>query len=120
MGGTGMENYAWGLALLGVGWNFLFVGSTSLITGTYDALEKAKVQSTNDFLVFGAMVLATFSAGTLEQLIGWRAINEVVLGILALFLIIFAVLWVYSSRRLRKDTGWDDTSESSRLTAHTQ
>jgi len=120
MGGTGMENYAWGLALLGVGWNFLFVGSTSLITGTYDASEKAKVQSTNDFLVFGAMVLATFSAGTLEQLIGWRAINEVVLGILALFLIIFAVLWVYSSRRLRKDTGWDDTSESSRLTAHTQ
>lgn len=98
MGGTGMVDYAWGLALLGVGWNFLFVGSTSLITGTYEPSEKAKVQSTNDFLVFGVMVLATFSAGSLEELIGWRAINELVLAVVALFLLILAGLWLYSSR----------------------
>lgn len=98
MGGTGMVDYVLGLALLGVGWNFLFVGSTSLITGTYESSEKAKVQSTNDFLVFGAMVLATFSAGSLEELIGWRAINELALAVLTLSLLILVGLWAYSAR----------------------
>ena len=98
MGGTGVGDYVLGLVLLGVGWNFLFVGSTSLITGTYEPSEKAKVQSTNDFLVFGAMVVATYSAGSLEELIGWRAINELALAVLALSLLTLAGLWVYSSR----------------------
>ena len=99
MGGTGMENYVWGLALLGIGWNFLFVGSTSLITGTYEPEEKAKVQSTNDFLVFGAMVMATFSAGSLEELISWRAINELALAVLGLFFVAHIGLWMYSTKR---------------------
>ena len=73
-----------GLAVLGVGWNFLFVSCTSLITGTYRTEgEKARVQSANDFLIYGTMILATFLAGPLEERIGWSALNEAALIVTA-------------------------------------
>ena len=75
------------------------MGSTSLITGTYEPSEKAKVQSTNDFLVYGAMVLAAFLAGSLEEFIGWRAINEVALAALTVSLVALSGLWIYGCRR---------------------
>ena len=58
LNGIELLHYATGLALLGVGWNFLFVGSTSLLAGAHRPEEKARVQSFNDFLIFGLMVLS--------------------------------------------------------------
>ncbi len=78
-GGTELRYFYVGLSLLGLGWNFLFVGSTSLLTGTYSAEEKARVQSANDFLIFAAMVLSALAAGSLEHLAGWEAVNEMAL-----------------------------------------
>jgi uncharacterized protein (TIGR03382 family) len=64
------------LALLGLGWNFLFVGATTLLTTTYRPAEKAKVQALNDLLVFGTVALTAFSAGFAHHLAGWEAINS--------------------------------------------
>jgi hypothetical protein len=67
--------YFWAaLLLLGVGWNFLFVGGTTLLTECYGPAEKAKVQAVNDFLVFGTVAGASLSSGTLLHLVGWHAV----------------------------------------------
>ncbi len=63
------------LLLLGIGWNFLFVGATTLLTTSYEIAEKAKVQAVNDLLVFGTVALASLSSGALQHLLGWAAVN---------------------------------------------
>ena len=96
LSGTERLYYATGLALLGVGWNFLFVGSTSLLAQVHRPEEKARVQSSNDFLIFGLMVLATFGAAPLEAALGWTTLNLLA----ALLLIAVAVtLWGLKVRR---------------------
>ena len=83
-GGTQLLTFMTGLTVLGVGWNFLFVSCTSLITATYRTEgEKARVQSANDFLIFATMIVSTFSAGPLEERIGWYALNQAALGVAA-------------------------------------
>ncbi len=76
-------NYLTGLVLLGLGWNFLFVGSTALLTETYRPAEKNKAQALNDFVVFTAVAIASLSAGTLQNRFGWQAVNMGVLPLLA-------------------------------------
>ena len=80
-----------GLVLLGLGWNFGFVGASSLVVETHRPEERTRVQSFNDFLVFGTNAIASFSSGTLLVRSGWDAVNYVVVpalvvGLLALVL----------------------------------
>ena len=70
-----------GLALLGVGWNFAFVGATALVTQCHRPNERNKVQAVNDFLVFGSMALGSFSSGALLARYGWNMVAEVVLPV---------------------------------------
>jgi predicted MFS family arabinose efflux permease len=63
------------LTLNGVGWNFLFIAATTLVTTTYRSSEKGKVQALNDFLVFGTTATASFLAGLLQERIGWFPMN---------------------------------------------
>jgi MFS family permease len=89
------------LALLGLGWNFLFVGATTLLTTTYRPAEKAKVQALNDLLVFGTVAVTAFSAGLAHHLAGWQAIN---FGI-GPFLVVAALATVWlAARRPRPAT----------------
>lgn len=75
----------WGmLVLLGVGWNFAFVGATTMVTQTHTPEERNKVQAFNDFLVFGSMAIGSFSSGLLLAGYGWQAVNEVVLPVVIL------------------------------------
>jgi predicted MFS family arabinose efflux permease len=67
-----------GLVLLGLGWNFGFVGASSLVVETHRPEERTRVQSFNDFLVFGTNAIASFSSGTLLVRNGWDAVNYVV------------------------------------------
>ena len=67
------------LALLGVGWNFAFIGATTLVTQCHRPEERTKVQSFNDFLIFGTMALGSFASGKLLATIGWEAVNGMVL-----------------------------------------
>lgn len=73
--GLSIPHFWVGLVLLGVGWNFLFVGATTLLTEAYLPEEKAKVQAINDFLVFGSSAAGSFAAGHLLHTIGWQAVN---------------------------------------------
>lgn len=75
LSGIQFASFAISLILLGVGWNFLFIGSTSLLTGTYTAAEKAKAQAINDMTVFVVGLICSFSAGALLDLFGWEAMN---------------------------------------------
>jgi predicted MFS family arabinose efflux permease len=76
--GTTLLNFWIGLALLGVGWNFAFIGATTLVTECHGPQERNKVQAFNDFLVFGAMAIGSFSSGQLLANFGWIAVNAVV------------------------------------------
>ncbi len=90
--GVAELNFWSALVLLGVGWNFLFVGATTRLTRTYDAREKAKVQALNDFLIFGTVALSSFSSGALLTGFGWRMVQLAVLPFVAIAAI--AVLWL--------------------------
>ncbi len=70
-------NFAAALALLGLGWNFLFVGGTTLLTSSYSGAEKAAAQGLNDFLVFGMVTMTALGSGVLHHAFGWDAINLV-------------------------------------------
>ena len=83
------------LMVLGVGWNFGFIGASALVLETHRPQEKNKVQAFNDFLVFGMMAIGSFSSGQLLANYGWSAVNMVVyppvlLGLTVLTLASFA------------------------------
>ncbi len=100
--GTDVGHFWTALVLLGVGWNFLFVGGTTLLTETYTEAEKAKAQGLNDFLVFAAITVASLSAGALQHYFGWRAVN---FGVVPLIVLIAgAVIWLKAQRRSASGT----------------
>ena len=66
------------LVVLGVGWNFSFIGASALVLETHRLQERNKVQAFNDFLVFGVMAIGSFSSGQLLASYGWSAVNIVV------------------------------------------
>ena len=90
--GITIIHFAAALTLLGLGWNFLFIGGTTLLTESYEPAEKEKVQGCNDLLVFGTVVLTAFLSGTIQYLIGWTAVNASL--ILPALLIVIAVFWL--------------------------
>jgi MFS family permease len=81
--GIDIANFWIALILLGVGWNFGFIGATSMLTETYRPAEKNAVQGLNDFLVFGGSAIASFSSGHLLATLGWEPINYVVFPVVA-------------------------------------
>lgn len=80
--GQQVMHYWWGLVLLGVGWNFLFVAGTTLLTKTLDEAIRHRGQAINEFTVFGAQALASLLAGFAVQAFGWVAINLATLPLL--------------------------------------
>ncbi|GDY25657.1 MFS transporter [Agarivorans sp. Toyoura001] len=80
--GTSFNHFAIALTLLGVGWNFMFIGATQMLTQCYQLNEKAKAQAVNEFVVFSLVAVSALSAGWLEQSFGWRAVNYSALPIL--------------------------------------
>jgi len=97
LSGSEFLNYWFGLVLLGIGWNFTFVGGTSLLTECYTIPEKAKVEAMNTFLVFGTVALASVGSGTLLHLFDWQTVN---MGALPFILFSFlSIAWLKLSRR---------------------
>ena len=87
---TGSEwlSYWSALVLLGIGWNFLFVGGTVLLSQSYQPNERFKVQGLNEFLVFGCQATAALSAGVFLNLIDWRGLLIASFAIIAVQLIV--------------------------------
>jgi len=73
--GRDLMHYWWGLVLLGLGWNLLFVAATALLTTTYRLAERFRAQAVNEFAVFGTQALASLLAGPAIHALGWRSLN---------------------------------------------
>ncbi|KZN54069.1 hypothetical protein N476_07715 [Pseudoalteromonas luteoviolacea H33] len=84
------------LFALGVGWNFMFISATSLVSETYQPHERAKSQAANEFVVFSMVVLSSLFAGWLESEIGWQALNIGSIPIVVLALLASAWFKQYS------------------------
>ena len=89
--GHSVLHYAWALVLLGVGWNLMFIAGTTLLTRTYRPHERIRVQTLNDFLVFGSQAAASLLAGLALATIGWERLNLMTLPLLAAVLLSVAV-----------------------------
>jgi MFS family permease len=85
------------LVSLGVGWNLMYTGGTTLLTETYTAQDKAKTQGLNDFIVFTVMGISSFSSGALVDAAGWERMNAVALPFVAVVAV--AALWLASRRK---------------------
>lgn len=94
--GTTLAHFHLALTLLGIGWNFMFVGSTTLLTEAYAASEKATTQAAHDFLMFAFVALSTFLSGQLLTQFGWLSVNWVSLP--PLLLVGMAVMGLMRSR----------------------
>lgn len=82
--GTGFHSFAGALVLLGVGWNFLYIGGTSLLTTTYTPAEKGRAQAANDMTIFAVGLVGSLAAAPLLQLFGWQSLNLALLPWLAM------------------------------------
>ena len=90
--GITVAHFWTGLVLLGLGWNLAFIGATTMVTQCHRPHERNKVQSFNDFLIFGSMALSSFSSGQLLDKFGWTAINEVIFP--TIFAAIALLIWL--------------------------
>ena len=96
--GTELINYWSALVLLGVGWNFMFVAGTTMVTETYQPAEKAIVQGVNDFLVFGTAALCSLLSGVLQTSFGWETVNLSTIPLLLIVLV--SLFWfIFSIKR---------------------
>ncbi|SDB14542.1 MFS transporter [Bauldia litoralis] len=99
LSGIALAHFWIALILLGVGWNFGFIGATAMLTQTYRPEERSKVQGLNDFLVFGTVATASFGSGSIFSSFGWDWINLAVFPVVVVCVLGVAVA-VFSRRRM--------------------
>jgi MFS family permease len=91
LAGITVANFWWSMVLLGVGWNFLYIGGTTLLTETYRPEERAKAQGANDQAIFIMMAISSFTSGMTVTTAGWERVNLMALPLIAA--VAAAVLW---------------------------
>lgn len=90
--GTSVWHFWLALLFLGISWNFLFIGATTLLTQTYRDSERSRAQAVNDFTVFTVVALSSLSAGYLQHQFGWKFVN---IGVVPLLLIVLvSIVWL--------------------------
>jgi MFS family permease len=99
LAGISVAHFWANLTILGIGWNFAFIGATAMVTQCHRPHERTTVQSFNDFLVFGTMAVGSFSSGTLLAYFGWGAVNSVILPVVTTAAVL--LLWLAWRDRLR-------------------
>jgi len=101
---SGIEffNFSAGLIVLGLGWNFMFIGGTTLLTEAYSPEEKAKTQAAHDFIVFGTVAMTAFASGVLHEKLGWVAVNLIAAVPVAVAFLI--AIWYGARTRKRLST----------------
>lgn len=102
LSGTDFPSYASALVLLGVGWNFLYVGGTSLLTETYTPAERGRAQAMNDMTIVAIGLISSLGAGALMQTVGWQSMNMLLLPWLAVAAL--AIVWLGWRRRESRAT----------------
>ena len=97
LAGVEVVNFWWALVLLGVGWNFLYIGATTLLTETYRPEERAKAQGANEFAIFAMMAVSSFSSGMIVTSVGWEKVNYAALPLIAV--VIMALVFLFFSKQ---------------------
>jgi len=97
LSGVELMNFWLAMLLLGIGWNFMFIGATALLTESHTPAERAKVQGVNDAAIFVTLIASSLSSGALFTVQGWDAMNRWALPVLAVAGA--AVLWLVWVRR---------------------
>ncbi len=92
LAGVAVANFWWSLVLLGVGWNFLYIGATTLLTETYRPEERAKAQGANETAIFAMMALSSFSSGMIVTNAGWEKVNYAATPLIALVIVALVFL----------------------------
>lgn len=92
------------LLFLGVGWNFMFVGGTTLLTSSYYPSEKARVQGVAEFIQYTFTAFSTLAAGPILQLLGWKGMNNIVFPLIAVSAVI-TLRWIRADRRTKIANG---------------
>ncbi|MFS2324086.1 MFS transporter [Brucella sp. H1_1004] len=87
LSGVDLGHFWFSLVLLGVGWNFGFIGATAMVADCHTPEERGKAQGANDFLVFGTVACASFFAGSLLHSSGWQTINWLIFPAVAFILV---------------------------------
>ena len=100
LSGISVAQFWWSLVLLGVGWNFLYIGGTTLLTETYRPEERAKAQGANDQAIFIMMVISSLTSGATVTAAGWERVNLYALPMVAL--VAAAIIWYALHERARK------------------
>jgi len=90
--GTSVSHFLVSMALIGVGWNFMYTGGTTLLTQSYRPVEKNKVQGFMDMCVFCVMVSSSASSGALHFMNGWNVLNMIAIPLVATVLVYAAWL----------------------------
>jgi MFS family permease len=91
LSGVAVAQFWWALVLLGVGWNFLYLGGTTLLTETYRPEERAKAQGTNEQAIFIMMAISSLSSGLTVTTAGWERVNQFALPLVAVVAV--AIVW---------------------------
>lgn len=96
LSGSSFAHFWVALVLLGIGWNFMFVGATALLTASHTPAERIKAQAANDVIVFGSVTVTSVASGAIHYLFGWAVLNYAVLP--ALVAALLAVVWLGRQR----------------------
>jgi MFS family permease len=100
LSGIAVAQFWWSMVVLGVGWNFLYIGGTTLLTETYRPEERAKAQGANDQAIFIMMVISSFTSGMTVTQAGWERVNLFALPMVAV--VAAALLWFAMRSRASK------------------
>ena len=94
MDGISFQNFLWANILVGIGWNFCFIGGTTLLTTIYRPSERAKTQAAHDFIEYSITAATAGLTGAILAWAGWGFVNLLALPMIAI--VILATLWLYA------------------------
>jgi MFS family permease len=100
LAGIDFWNFLFANVLVGLGWNFTYVGGTALLTRTYEPIERAKVQAAHDFTVYATTATAALSSGVMHAAVGWQIINYATLPLM--LSIVLATVWLTLKQRTQR------------------
>jgi MFS family permease len=100
LSGIAVSQFWFSLVLLGVGWNFLYLGGTTLLTETYRPEERARAQGTNEQAIFIMMAISSFTSGMTVTTAGWQRVNLLALPLIAVVGV--ALVWYAFRNRAQR------------------
>jgi MFS family permease len=100
LSGLEVAHFWWAMVVLGMGWNFLYIGGTTLLTETYRPEERAKAQGANDQAIFIMMMISSFTSGMTVTTAGWERVNLLAAPMVGA--VVLALVWAMLRQRAER------------------